>query len=82
MDSDRDGPAPTRPRAYSRPDPCIESREGPGELLELNYLQKPLHPEQLAKELARYCDPAGGPYRVLGVDANPGTPELHSRLVK
>jgi CheY-like chemotaxis protein len=53
-----------------------------GELLELNYLQKPLHPEQLAKELARYCDPAGGPHRVLVVDDDPGTLELHSRLVQ
>jgi signal transduction histidine kinase/DNA-binding LacI/PurR family transcriptional regulator/CheY-like chemotaxis protein len=53
-----------------------------GELLELNYLQKPLRPEQLAKELARYCDPSAGARAVLVVDDDPGTLDLHSRLVK
>jgi signal transduction histidine kinase/DNA-binding LacI/PurR family transcriptional regulator/CheY-like chemotaxis protein len=53
-----------------------------GEFLELNYLQKPLHPEQLTKELARYCDPAGGPHHVLVVDDDPATLDLHCRLVK
>jgi signal transduction histidine kinase/CheY-like chemotaxis protein len=53
-----------------------------GELLELNYLQKPLHPEQLSEELARHCSPAGGPHTVLVVDDDPGTLDLHSRLVK
>jgi signal transduction histidine kinase/CheY-like chemotaxis protein len=53
-----------------------------GELLELNYLQKPLRPEQLAKELTRYCDPAAGGRTVLVVDDDPGTLDLHSRLVR
>jgi signal transduction histidine kinase/DNA-binding LacI/PurR family transcriptional regulator/DNA-binding response OmpR family regulator len=61
---------------------ALDAGRDRGELLELNYLQKPLHPEELARELARYCDPAGGPHSILVVDDDPGILDLHSRLVK
>jgi signal transduction histidine kinase/DNA-binding LacI/PurR family transcriptional regulator/AraC-like DNA-binding protein len=53
-----------------------------GELLELNYLHKPLRPEQLAEVLTHYCDLKSGPHTVLVVDDDPGILDLHSRLVK
>ncbi|MEJ2653611.1 MAG: substrate-binding domain-containing protein [Gammaproteobacteria bacterium] len=53
-----------------------------GELLELNYLHKPLHPEQLAKELARYCGIEDGQQTVLVVDDDPGILDMHCRLVE
>ncbi|HVM72305.1 MAG TPA: substrate-binding domain-containing protein [Anaerolineales bacterium] len=52
-----------------------------GELLELNYLHKPLQLEQLAEELQRYC-PGMEQRLVLIVDDDPGILDLHSRLVK
>jgi signal transduction histidine kinase/DNA-binding LacI/PurR family transcriptional regulator/AraC-like DNA-binding protein len=53
-----------------------------GELLELNYRQKPLPAEQLAEELARYFEPSLDQRTVLIVDDDPGILDLHSRLVK
>jgi YesN/AraC family two-component response regulator len=53
-----------------------------GELLELNYLHKPLHPEQLAKELARYCGIGDGQQTVLMVDDDPGILDMHCRLIE
>ncbi|HTX92803.1 MAG TPA: substrate-binding domain-containing protein [Anaerolineales bacterium] len=53
-----------------------------GELLELNYLHKPLRLEQLSEELARYVEPGPGQRTVLVVDDDPGILDLHSRLVK
>ena len=52
-----------------------------GELLELNYLHKPLRLEQLATELQRYC-PGMEQRVILIVDDDPGILDLHSRLVK
>jgi CheY-like chemotaxis protein len=52
-----------------------------GELLELNYLHKPLGLEQLAEELQRYL-PGMEQRLVLIVDDDPGILDLHSRLVK
>ncbi len=52
-----------------------------GELLELNYMHKPLRLEQLAEELAHYCGMTGGQHTVLVVDDDPGILDLHSRLV-
>jgi signal transduction histidine kinase/CheY-like chemotaxis protein len=52
-----------------------------GELLELNYLHKPLQVERLAEELQRYC-PGMEQRLVLIVDDDPGILDLHSRLVK
>jgi CheY-like chemotaxis protein len=53
-----------------------------GELLELNYLHKPLRPEQLAKELARYCGMGDNQQTVLVVDDDPGILDMHCRLVE
>jgi signal transduction histidine kinase/DNA-binding LacI/PurR family transcriptional regulator/AraC-like DNA-binding protein len=53
-----------------------------GELLELNYLHKPLRPQQLAKELARYCGMGDGQQTVLVVDDDPGILDMHCRLVE
>lgn len=53
-----------------------------GELLELNYLHKPLRPEQLAEELAHYCGLEGRQHTVLVVDDDPAILDLHSRLVR
>jgi signal transduction histidine kinase/CheY-like chemotaxis protein len=53
-----------------------------GELLELNYLHKPLQPEQLAKKLVRYCSLEDHQQTVLVVDDDPGILELHCRLVE
>ena len=57
-----------------------------GELLELNYLNKPLSPEQLAAELRRYFgtapQPGDGQRTVLLVDDDPAVLDLHRRLVE
>lgn len=53
-----------------------------GELMELNYLHKPLRPTQLAAELARYCGIGEAPSTVLIVDDDPGILDMHRRLVE
>lgn len=60
----------------------LDLEQDQGELLELNYQHKPLRPEQLAKELARYFEPNSGQRTVLVVDDDPGILDLHSRLVQ
>ncbi len=60
----------------------LDPEKDQGELLELNYLQKPLRPEQLSEELAQYCRPQDGPHTVLVVDDDPAILDLHSRLVR
>ena len=60
----------------------LDSAHDRGELLELNYLQKPLQPEQLAEQLSRYCGLAGEEHTVLVVDDDPAILDLHSRMVK
>jgi hypothetical protein len=52
-----------------------------GELLELNYLHKPLRADRLAEELGRYFRPEASERVVLVVDDDPGILEMHSRLV-
>ena len=52
-----------------------------GELLELNYLHKPLRADQLADALERHLSPENGEKAVLVVDDDPGILEMHSRLV-
>jgi YesN/AraC family two-component response regulator len=60
----------------------LDVEHNQGELLELNYRQKPLRAEQLAEELARYFEPKVEQHTVLVVDDDPGILDLHSRLVK
>lgn len=63
---------------------ALDETTDQGELLELNYLHKPLQPEQLAQELAHLLAPppsTGQPQTILIVDDDPGILDLHSRLV-
>lgn len=60
----------------------LDAEHNQGELLELNYRQKPLQAEQLAEELARYFEPKVEQHTVLIVDDDPGILDLHSRIVK
>jgi signal transduction histidine kinase/DNA-binding LacI/PurR family transcriptional regulator/CheY-like chemotaxis protein len=53
-----------------------------GQLLELNYLHKPLKQEQLIKELERYSVPQNKPQIVLVVDDDPRILDMHSRLIE
>lgn len=53
-----------------------------GQILELNYLHKPLKPDQLAKELERFSVLRDKPQTILVVDDDPGILDLHSRLVE
>jgi signal transduction histidine kinase/CheY-like chemotaxis protein len=53
-----------------------------GELMELNYLHKPLRPTQIAGELARHCGIGDGQPTVLVVDDDPGILDMHRRLVE
>lgn len=60
----------------------LDTEHDQGELMELNYRQKPLRAEQLAEELARYFEPSLDQRTVLVVDDDPGILDLHTRLVK
>ena len=63
---------------------ALDTEGDHGELLELNYLHKPLQPEQLAQELAKILAPSpetGKPQIVLVVDDDPGILDMHTRLV-
>jgi CheY-like chemotaxis protein/nitrogen-specific signal transduction histidine kinase len=53
-----------------------------GQLMELNYLYKPLKPDQLARELERYNLPTDGSQTILVVDDDPGILDMHSRLIQ
>jgi len=60
----------------------LDSESNQGQFLELNYLHKPLKPEQLAKELERLRLSNDKPQIVLVVDDDPGILDLHSRLIE
>jgi signal transduction histidine kinase/AraC-like DNA-binding protein len=60
----------------------LDPAQDQGQLLELNYLPKPLKPDQLAKELERFRTPAQKSQTVLVVDDDPGILEMHSRLIE
>jgi len=53
-----------------------------GQLMELNYLYKPLKPDQLAKELERFNLPNDKTQTILVVDDDPGILDMHSRLIQ
>jgi signal transduction histidine kinase/DNA-binding response OmpR family regulator len=61
---------------------ALDTENDQGEFLELNYRHKPMHPEQLADELTRYCQPKDGQHTVLVVDDDQKILDLHSRMVK
>lgn len=56
-------------------------RNNQGQILELNYLHKPLQPEQLTKEFERISR-SNQLQAILVVDDDPGILDLHSRLVE
>lgn len=60
----------------------LDESQNQGELLELNYLHKPLQAEQLARELAQILAPPDKPQTVLVVDDDPGILDMHSRLIE
>jgi CheY-like chemotaxis protein len=60
----------------------LDTEHDQGELLELNYLHKPLRPEQLAQELARYGESDTEQRVVLVVDDDPNILDLHCRLLE
>src|SRR5262249_39286343 len=59
---------------------ALDAGQDQGELLEINYLLKPLRPEQLARELERHR--LGGHHTVLIVDDDAEILSLHSRIVE
>jgi len=58
----------------------LDRKNDSGQMLELNYLHKPLQPEQLAKELERLGH--SQEQMILVVDDDPGILEMHSRLIE
>ncbi len=52
-----------------------------GQILELNYLHKPLKLDQLSKELEYFSTLRDHPQTILVIDDDPGILDLHSRLV-
>ncbi|MBL8096413.1 MAG: substrate-binding domain-containing protein [Anaerolineales bacterium] len=61
---------------------AIDLKSNQGELLELNYLTKPLQQAQLVEALARLTGPTGPLQTVLVVDDDPGILDLHIRLIE
>jgi len=53
-----------------------------GQLMELNYLYKPLKPDQLARELERFNLPNDKIQTILVVDDDPGILDMHTRLIQ
>jgi YesN/AraC family two-component response regulator len=60
----------------------LDEKNDQGQILELNYLHKPLQLEQLAKELERIGESRAQKQTVLVVDDDPGILDMHSRLVE
>jgi signal transduction histidine kinase/DNA-binding LacI/PurR family transcriptional regulator/CheY-like chemotaxis protein len=60
----------------------LDTKHDHGELLELNYLHKPLQPDQLARELSHYLTATKVPQTVLVVDDDPGILDMNSRLIE
>ncbi len=58
----------------------LDKERNQGELLELNYMLKPLQPEQLTNELSRHG--LGSQRTVLIVDDNPEILAVHTRIVE
>ncbi|MEW6401943.1 MAG: substrate-binding domain-containing protein [Chloroflexota bacterium] len=60
----------------------LDDHNDQGQLLELNYLHKPLKPDQLTRELEHIASSNGKTQTVLVVDDDPGILQMHSRLVE
>jgi signal transduction histidine kinase len=61
---------------------ALDEKNDQGQILELNYLHKPLQLEQLAKELQRIRESKDEKQTILVVDDDPGILDMHSRLVE
>ncbi len=66
---------------------ALDAARDRGEMLELNYLHKPLQADQLAAEITRYLGTKevllkNAPYNVLLVDDDPAILEMNKRLVE
>jgi len=61
---------------------ALDGKNDQGEILELNYLHKPLQPEQLAKALQRVGEAKNEKQTILVVDDDPGILDMHRRLVE
>jgi signal transduction histidine kinase/CheY-like chemotaxis protein len=61
---------------------ALDEKNNQGQILELNYLHKPLQLEQLAKQLERIGESKNGNQTVLVVDDDPGIRKMNSRLVE
>ena len=61
---------------------ALDEKNDQGQILELNYLHKPLQLEQLAKELQRIREAKDEKQTILVVDDDPGILDMHSRLVE
>ncbi|HJS17781.1 MAG TPA: ATP-binding protein, partial [Anaerolineales bacterium] len=60
----------------------LDAKKDQGQILELNYLHKPLQSEQLAKELERIGTSKEAGKTILIVDDDPGILDIHCRLVE
>ena len=60
----------------------LNAERDQGQLLELNYIHKPLRLDQLTKELERFGASTDKPQTVLIVDDNAGILDMHRRLIE
>jgi len=60
----------------------LNTQNNQGQILELNYLHKPLKLDQLTKELEHLGTSADKPQTVLVVDDDPSILDMHSRLIE
>ena len=60
----------------------LDSINNRGEVLELNYLHKPLQPQQLTRALEHFVQAQDRFQTVLVVDDDPGILDMHRRLVE
>jgi signal transduction histidine kinase/AraC-like DNA-binding protein len=60
----------------------LDQDNNQGEILELNYLHKPIQADQLTKELSRILHETAGTLTVLIVDDDPGILDMHRRMVE
>ena len=61
---------------------ALDEKQNQGQILELNYLHKPLQLEQLTRELERVGESKDEKQTVLVVDDDPGILDMHCRLVQ
>ncbi len=60
----------------------LDGERNQGELLELNYLYKPVKPEQIQRVLPQMDGPRGRTPLILVVDDDPGVLAMHCRMIE